>query len=80
MAKKRIAIVGSGISGLGALWTLRNTPHEVHLFEKESRLGGHTNTATWNHNGKSTPVDTGFIVLNTATYRPSFCSPCCRQH
>ncbi|KAF1917158.1 hypothetical protein BDU57DRAFT_539355 [Ampelomyces quisqualis] len=71
MEKKRIAIVGSGISGLGALWTLRNTHHEVHLIEKESRLGGHTNTATWTHNGKSTPVDTGFIVLNTATY-PNF--------
>ena len=69
MEKKRIAIVGSGISGLSTLWTLRNSPHEVHLFEKESRLGGHTNTATWIHNGNSTPVDTGFIVLNTATYR-----------
>ena len=68
--KKRIAIVGSGISGLSALYALRNTQHEVHLFEKEERLGGHTNTVTWTHNGKTTPVDTGFIVLNTATYRP----------
>ncbi|CAN9153407.1 unnamed protein product [Alternaria alternata] len=71
MEKKRIAIVGSGISGLSALYALRNTQHEVHLFEKEERLGGHTNTVTWTHNGKSTPVDTGFIVLNTATY-PNF--------
>jgi predicted NAD/FAD-binding protein len=71
MDKKRIAIVGSGISGLSTLWTLRNSPHEIHLFEKENRLGGHTNTATWTSpkNGKTTPVDTGFIVLNTATYR-----------
>ncbi|KAI2484636.1 Amine oxidase [Pyrenophora tritici-repentis] len=69
--KKRIAIVGSGISGLSALYALRNTQHEVHLFEKEERLGGHTNTVTWTHNGKTTPVDTGFIVLNTATY-PNF--------
>ena len=69
--KKRIAIVGSGISGLSALYALRNTQHEVHLFEKEERLGGHTNTATWTHNGENTPVDTGFIVLNTATYRLS---------
>jgi predicted NAD/FAD-binding protein len=71
MEKKRIAIVGSGISGLSTLWTLRNTGHEVHLFEKEDRLGGHTNTATWKSlkDGKTTPVDTGFIVLNTATYR-----------
>jgi predicted NAD/FAD-binding protein len=71
MEKKRIAIVGSGISGLSTLWTLRNTNHEIHLFEKEDKLGGHTNTATWTNqqSGKSTPVDTGFIVLNTATYR-----------
>ncbi|KAF2190624.1 amine oxidase [Zopfia rhizophila CBS 207.26] len=71
MERKRVAIVGSGISGLSALWTLKNTSHEVHLYEKEKRLGGHTNTATWSHNGHSTPVDTGFIVLNTATY-PNF--------
>lgn len=69
MEKKRIAIVGSGVAGLSALWTLRNTLHEIHLIEKEDRLGGHTNTVTWTHNGKSTLVDTGFIVLNTATYR-----------
>ena len=71
MERKRIAIVGSGISGLSALWTLRNTSHEVHLFEKEHRLGGHTNTVTWTRNGHTTPVDTGFIVLNMATYRAS---------
>lgn len=69
MEKKRIAIVGSGVSGISALWTLRNAGHELHLFEKEDRLGGHTNTVTWSHNGHNTPVDTGFIVLNTATYR-----------
>jgi len=69
MARKRIAIVGSGVSGLSALWSLRNTDHEIHLFEKADRLGGHTNTVTWTHNGRDTPVDTGFIVLNTATYR-----------
>jgi len=72
MERKRIAIVGSGIAGLSTLWTLRNSQHEIHLFEKEARLGGHTNTATWTHNGHSTPVDTGFIVLNTATYRSFF--------
>ena len=69
--KKRIAIVGSGISGPSALYALRNTQHEVHLFEKEERLGGHTNTVTWTYNGKSTLADTGFVVLNTATYRLS---------
>ncbi|OCL10526.1 FAD/NAD(P)-binding domain-containing protein [Glonium stellatum] len=71
MEKRRIAIVGSGISSLGALWALRNSPHEVCLYEAADRLGGHTNTVTFKHNGHSTQVDTGFIVLNTATY-PNF--------
>jgi predicted NAD/FAD-binding protein len=69
MERKRIAIVGSGISGISALWTLRNAGHDIHLFEAADRLGGHTNTVNWTHNGNNTPVDTGFIVLNTATYR-----------
>lgn len=71
MKKKRIAIVGSGVSGLGALYALKDTGHEVHLFEADDRLGGHTNTVDFNHNGKKIPVDTGFIVMNTATYRQS---------
>lgn len=67
---KKVAIVGSGCSGIGALWALKSTDHEVHLFEADSRLGGHTNTVTFHSsNGSTTPVDTGFIVMNTATYR-----------
>ena len=66
---KRIAIVGGGCSGLAALWALRTTDHEVHLYEAKDRLGGHTNTVTWKHEGYETPVDTGFIVMNSATYR-----------
>jgi predicted NAD/FAD-binding protein len=69
--KKCIAIIGSGVSGIGALYALRNTEHEVHLFESASRLGGHTNTVNWNWKGQSVPVDTGFIVLNSFTY-PNF--------
>lgn len=70
-ASKRVAIVGSGCSGIGALWALKNTNHEVYLYEAASRLGGHSNTVTFEHNGKKTNVDTGFICLNTATYRLS---------
>ncbi|TIA62804.1 FAD/NAD(P)-binding domain-containing protein, partial [Aureobasidium pullulans] len=66
--KKRIAIIGSGCAGLGAAWALQNTDHEVHVFEKSDRLGGHTNTQTFTHGKHSTPVDTGFIVMNSATY------------
>jgi uncharacterized protein len=63
----RIAVVGSGISGLSAAWALRNA-HEVVLFEKEDRLGGHSNTATIAHGGTSIDVDTGFIVYNVLNY------------
>lgn len=70
---KRVAIVGSGCSGIGALWALNtSTDHEVHLFEAGPRLGGHTNTVTFDGpDGDKVQVDTGFIVMNTATY-PNF--------
>ncbi|KAI9839569.1 MAG: hypothetical protein M1819_002195 [Sarea resinae] len=71
MHKKRVAIVGSGCAGLGALWALRRTGHEVHLYEAADRLGGHTNTVTFHHGDDQVEVDTGFIVFNTATY-PNF--------
>lgn len=63
----RIAIIGSGISGLAAGWYLSRS-HEVSLFEKEPRLGGHTNTIMVENGGKPIPVDTGFIVHNDRTY------------
>ena len=69
--QRKIAIVGSGVSGIGALYALRHSQHEVHMFEKDSRLGGHTNTMPWKHGHKTVPVDTGFIVTNDATY-PNF--------
>ncbi|KAH9819309.1 Flavin containing amine oxidoreductase [Teratosphaeria destructans] len=70
--RAKIAVVGSGCAGLGAVWALReNEEYEVHVFEKASKLGGHTNTQIWTHHDLEVPVDTGFIVLNTATY-PNF--------
>lgn len=72
---KRVAIVGSGCTGIGALWALKRTNHEVHLYEADDRLGGHTNTVTFEHNGKTTKVDTGFIVMNSATYRSPIFRP-----
>jgi uncharacterized protein len=64
---KRIAVIGAGISGLSAAYYLSRR-HEVHVFERDSRLGGHTNTVMVG----SVPVDTGFIVHNERTY-PNFC-------
>jgi predicted NAD/FAD-binding protein len=63
----RIAVIGSGISGLAAGWYL-SRKHEVSVFEKEPRLGGHTNTVMVDNGLRSIPVDTGFIVHNDRTY------------
>ena len=63
----KIAIVGSGIAGLGAAWAL-NRQHEITLFEAEGYLGGHANTVDVADGGRRVPVDTGFIVYNERTY------------
>ena len=69
--RKKVAIIGSGCSGIAALWALNRTPHDVYLYEAADRLGGHTNTVEYKHGKYRTKVDTGFIVLNSATYRMS---------
>lgn len=66
-ASQRIAIVGSGISGLAAAWLLAKR-HRVTLFEAEGRLGGHTHTVDVPLGGRTHPVDTGFLVFNNQTY------------
>lgn len=69
--RKKVAIVGSGCAGIGALWALNKTYHDVYMYEGADRLGGHTNTVMYKKGKYTTMVDTGFIVLNTATY-PNF--------
>ena len=66
----RIAIIGSGISGLTAAYLL-NKHHEITLYEKANRLGGHTATFDFEIDGQSYAIDTGFIVFNDWTY-PNF--------
>ena len=68
---KRIAIIGSGISGLSAAYYL-SRQHEVHVFESDTRIGGHTNTVIVDSESGPLAVDTGFIVHNDRTY-PNFC-------
>jgi len=67
MKPQRIAVVGAGISGLACAWLLARR-YQVTLFEANSYLGGHTNTVDVALEGKSHPVDTGFLVFNERTY------------
>ena len=64
---KSIAVIGGGISGLAAAYFLSRR-HRVHLFEKEGRLGGHTNTVLVAGANGAVPLDTGFLVHNDRTY------------
>ena len=64
---KRLAVVGSGISGLAAAYFLSRR-HEVHLFEKDGRLGGHTHTVLADSTSGPVALDTGFLVHNDKTY------------
>jgi predicted NAD/FAD-binding protein len=66
----RIAVIGSGISGLAAAYYLSRR-HDVFVFERDSRIGGHTHTIQVDSSGGPLPVDTGFIVHNDRTY-PNF--------
>ena len=63
----RIAVIGSGIAGLGCAWLL-SRQHEVVLFEKDGRLGGHTHTHRFARDGRDYAVDSGFIVHNPTNY------------
>ena len=63
----KIAIVGSGISGLSAAYYLSKNNH-VDLFEKEDHFGGHSHTIDLTIGKKKVPVDIGFIVFNFKTY------------
>ncbi len=63
----KIGVIGAGISGLGAAYALKDH-HDVVLFEKDARLGGHANPVTIDYDGQAIDVDTGFIVYNTRNY------------
>ena len=63
----KIAVVGTGISGLSAAWLLSQR-HDVTVYEQADRVGGHSNTVVASVGGKDIPVDTGFIVFNRQTY------------
>ncbi|NLQ18858.1 NAD(P)-binding protein [Marinomonas sp. M1K-6] len=66
----KIAIIGSGISGLTSAYLLQQQ-HEVMVFESAERIGGHTATVDVAEGGRTRSIDTGFIVFNDWTY-PNF--------
>ena len=63
----KVAVVGTGISGLSAAWLL-SPRHDVTVYERAERIGGHSNTVVASVGGRNIPVDTGFIVFNRRAY------------
>ena len=63
----KIAVIGAGVTGLGAALALKDH-HEVVLYEKDPRLGGHAHAVTIDYDGVPVTVDTGFIVYNQRNY------------
>ena len=70
-SRPRLAIVGSGISGLGCAHFLHKH-YDITLYEAGDYVGGHTNTVTVPEEGRQIPIDTGFMVFNHQTY-PLLC-------
>lgn len=69
----RVAVVGSGVSGMVAARRLHDAGHAVTVYEARNRIGGHTATREVEVDGVPYVVDTGFIVFNERTY-PGFCA------
>lgn len=69
---RKVAIIGSGVAGLGCAWNLRDCA-EIEIYERDSRPGGHTNTVEVRTPSGPLRVDTGFIVFNKVTY-PNLCA------
>jgi predicted NAD/FAD-binding protein len=67
-ARQRVAVVGSGVAGIVSAWLISRR-HDVVLFERERRLGGHTSTVVLEQGPDAgLGIDTGFIVCNDRTY------------
>ncbi len=64
---EKLAIIGTGIAGMGAAHFLRHQ-YDITMFEKNTYVGGHTNTVTVDEDGTPVHIDTGFMVFNNVTY------------
>ena len=65
---KKIAIIGSGISGMGAAYALHKAGHAITMFEANHYIGGHSRTVDIVQSTESNPVDSGYIVFNHRNY------------
>ena len=65
---KKIAVIGSGISGISAAYYLNKLKYDVAIYESNDYFGGHTNTQELEIDGVKATVDTGFLVHNDRTY------------
>ncbi|MGA7279050.1 MAG: FAD-dependent oxidoreductase, partial [Desulfocapsaceae bacterium] len=70
MIRQKIAVIGSGISGLTCAHALAGT-HDITIYEANDYIGGHTHTVRVANKGEIADIDTGFIVFNDRTY-PNF--------
>lgn len=68
LQNKKIAVIGSGIAGLGFAYIAHKNNLDITLFEKNDYFGGHSNTIDLILNDKTIPIDTGFLVHNKVTY------------
>ncbi|MFM2339843.1 MAG: hypothetical protein RLZZ360_479 [Candidatus Parcubacteria bacterium] len=68
--RERLAVIGSGVSGLTAAYLLKDT-YDVIVYEKADQIGGHTATVSISYREKKYAIDTAFIVFNEVTY-PNF--------
>ena len=65
--KPKLAIIGTGISGMACGHFLQKE-YDVHLYEQNKHIGGHSLTAEAEESGKQIPIDMGFMVFNKKTY------------
>lgn len=65
--KEKIAIIGSGIAGMGSAYFLHKG-YDITVFEKEAQPGGHANTVVVQEDGREVPIDTAVVIFNKANY------------